>query len=196
MLPQRLWNEPGRRRDRPRLRWRENTQDFLCHGKQGTSALELQEMDLWVCLCSPQQGTNIILLAVSSSQVFSITLVGDLTSLLNSSTTRAFQPVQLFWPREPARLRETEPEKIRGRRGGSMPRWPAFAERGSVSVPANVYSIAAARCCSYLETHTGVCRLHGCCGKLVLWCYWKCIDSCSALSVWWMAVSRVDSWNK
>lgn len=79
--------------------------------------LELQEMDFWVCLCSPQQGTNVILLAVSSSQVFLLPS-SDLTSLLNSATTCAVQLVQLFWPREPWGLREIELQ--RGGGGGEV----------------------------------------------------------------------------
>lgn len=63
----------------PGLCCRQNTQEdfffFFCvianQARQCRRVqLERQEMDLGVCLCSPQQGTKSILLAVSSSQVF------------------------------------------------------------------------------------------------------------------------------
>lgn len=90
-------------------------------------------MDFRVCLFSPQHDANIILLAVTSFQVglfFSITWLHDLTSLLNSGTTCAFQHVQLFWPHEPPGLREIELQNRRagagaGARERSAPRWSA-----------------------------------------------------------------------
>lgn len=112
---------------------------------------ELPETDFRVCLCNPQQGANIILLAVSSFQVFSITLVHGLTSLLNSRTTCAFQLVQLFWPRELAGMKEIEPQKGGG--GGEVTTKVIGLWRGKrVSVPVHY-------CCYAVVLPPKVCLL-------------------------------------
>lgn len=148
MLPQRLGNEPEKERTSQVAL--EEKHKILCHGKHLTSVLQCPgwaaRNGFWVCFSSSQQGSNIILLVVSSSEVF----------LLPCSVTWHYcyivaqhVPCSLFNCFDPVNRHDWG--KHTGRKEGKVERWKGqwqgdhIPERKSVSVP--VCSVAAVLCC-------------------------------------------------
>lgn len=185
MLPQRLRNEPEKERTSQVAL--EEKHKILCHGKHLTSVLQCPgwaaRNGFWVCFSSSQQGSNIILLVVSSSEVF----------LLPCSVTWHYcyivaqhVPCSLFNCFDP--VNRDDWGKHTGRKEGkverSMARWSYTREEKCVCA-----CMQRCRCTVLFLFNTHKNKVAVCCCGHPAPCYWKYIDSCSVYSVWWMTVS-------
>lgn len=145
----------SQRRDKPGWWCRENTQGFVSlktrHVSTALCHMSCQKQILEFAFATLSRALTLYYWLLAAFKFFSITLVHGLTSLLNSTTTCAFQLVQLFWPHKLAGVKEIEPQK--GGVGGEVTGKVIGLWRGKrVSVPVHY-------CCYAVVLPPKVCLL-------------------------------------